>query len=188
MKYYVSDNCLYKYENGKYKIYTYRVGVSASGDWFEAEEPKKKKVATKEEIDELMFRVDDDAYEDYHTSYNPGFKDSKGRMHTDYIYQDFRSIDGYDTEDGFTTNEIIYRDDYEYYIDSCLDVLIKIDRETKEAFLFTAMCDEDGNVTKEWYAIDISEWDIEGINSFQEVLDLMERDANVAYDRRNETE
>lgn len=180
MKYYVSDNCLYKYENGKYMEYTYKVGESYSGKWVDVCEPNNKREATKDEIDEIMYRVDDDAYEDYHTSYNPGFRDSKGRSHTDYIYEDYRSIDGYSTEDGFTTNEIINREDFIYYVDVNCDVLIKTNKETDESFVFTVVVDESYNTKKEWYKIDISEWNVEVIDNFQKVLDLMERDVIAA--------
>ena len=58
----------------------------------------------------------DDKYEDMHTHYNEQL-DNKGRRHSVFIYQDYRSIDGFLADDGFDANEVMGREDYDYYID-----------------------------------------------------------------------
>ena len=98
--------------------------------------------------------TDDFAYDDYHTyvSSDDEEVDSKGRKHKVHIYQDYRTIDGYSVDDGFDYNEVMYRNDYDYYIDKNKDysILIKRNKETGEYYIFAITVD--GNeLVKEWY-------------------------------------
>ena len=77
---------------------------------YEIYEPDEK------EINAVKYETDDAAYENYHTYSVPEFKDSKGRKHSEYIYQEYRSVDGYDAETMFNYNEIIKKAIYTTYL------------------------------------------------------------------------
>lgn len=99
---YLSETLCRVNDNGIFEIYDW-MSNKASGDWTPSEKYKKIfdeknelyeiKEPTKKEIDALIMEADDAAYDDYHTSYHTTV-DSNGTEHTDYIYQDYRSIDG----------------------------------------------------------------------------------------------
>ena len=132
---------------------------------------------TKKEIEEIKFEADDAAYENYHTHVSPDFLDSKGRKHSEFIYQDYRSLDGYDADDGFSYQEIWNREDYDYYKDTKNKLLIKRDKETNEYFIL----DSDWVKPNDYYTdmLDIVlNYDfnkLELIKDFNEVISLLEK-------------
>lgn len=122
-------------------------------------------VPTKKEIESIIFEVDDAAYENYHTYVSPRLVDSKGREHSEYIYQDYRSLDGYNADTGFEYNEIWNREDYDYY--KYNNKLIKRNKETMESFVLEndwKKCEEKIDFNK-----------LELITDFNKVLEDIEK-------------
>lgn len=177
MKYYIDEhNTLYRLENDKYEMYTYECGSTPIGYWKKNIDINSLtlKEITNDEKDKIISQIDDDAYEDYHSHLNYELLDSKGRKHTDYIYQDYRSIDNYDCEDGFSYGEIMYREDYDYYIYTPDESLIKIDKDDNKIYEF---CIENDNskLKKSWYELDnIDKSQLVIITDFNEVLKYIE--------------
>ena len=155
MKYYIMKNKLLNgylsrklcriNEDGKFECYGFING--SSGKW-EHNEIIERRFRTKDEdyeiyepdekeIEEVKFETDDAAYDNFHEHYSPVLTDSKGRKHEEYIYQDYRSLDGYDAEDGFNYNEIWNREDYDYYFDKDNNLLIKKDKIEKDYYIFS---------------------------------------------------
>ena len=93
---------------------------------------------------------EEEKYDEYHT-HNDYVVDSKGRKHTSYIYQDYRKVDGYYVDDGFDTNEILYREDFDYYWDEDNNILIKKEKNTNKYYIYTVRINNDNDETiKEW--------------------------------------
>ena len=107
----------------------------------------KKKDMTRQIIEEKI--KEEDEYDERHTHLDNGVKDSKGRKHEVYIYQDFRSVDGYSADDGFDYSEILNRLDYEYYIDTFNKSLHKKDKDTNKWYEFI-INQEGKDLTKDW--------------------------------------
>ena len=105
---------------------------------YEIYEPDEK------EIEAVKFEVDDAAYENSHTYFEPTITDSKGRKHSVYIYQEYRSVDGYDAETRFEYDEIMDREDYDYYTHKKLNILVRQNKDTKEYELLSL--DENKNI------------------------------------------
>ena len=138
---------------------------------YEIYEPNEK------EIEAVKFEVDDAAYENSHTYFEPTITDSKGRKHSVYIYQEYRSVDGYDAETMFDYNEIMDREDYDYYTHEKLNVLVRQNKDTKEYELLSL--DENKNriwTDEEGFGATLEELEFEKfelINNFQEVIDIL---------------
>ena len=163
MEYYIirkkdsSDKTLCRIDNGEFCIYG--LCGESSGDWLKDLEYEKIfndkddnyiiEIPSKEEIASIVNLIDDYAYENYHEHYDDCELDSKGRRHEVYIYQDYRSIDGYTVDDGFDFTEVMYREDYDYYYDNDNNLLIKKDKETGKYFIFALFVDGD-NLYKAW--------------------------------------
>ncbi len=158
-------------KKGKFEVYDWK-DLHSSGSWLSSEKYKdifdtKNDAyeiweAGKEEIDEIIYEVDDAAYEDAHTHVGPEIVDDKGRKHSVFIYQDYRSLDGYDADDGFNYNEIWDREDYDYYFDLENSFLIKIEKETNRIFIFKK------NENKEWI-------EFTKIENFNKVIEFINR-------------
>ena len=153
MKYYIIEKeienikikTLCRIKNNKLEIYDYE--DKPRGEWLESDyfskifeehddayniyEPNQ------EEIEKLKKETDEFAYDDYHES--TGYlKDDKGKRHREYIYQDYRSIDGYCVEGGFESDIILNRKYNDYYFDEENDILIKVNKDTNKIYVFKA--------------------------------------------------
>ena len=143
----IQDNICESYEMGNRK---------SSGQWVKNKELheiiKKEnkdyiiKQPTKKEIEANIMYIDDLSYEDMHisTNYSGGCRDDKGKRHDEFIYQDYRSIDGYCVDGGFEADIILNRKYNDYYLDEANDILIKIDKDTKEIYIYQV------NVVNNW--------------------------------------
>ena len=97
---------------------------------------------------------EEEKYDDYHT-HNDYVVDSKGRKHTSYIYQDYRKVDGYYVDDGFDANEIMYREDFDYYKDTERNLLIRKEKNTNKYYIYTVGINSDNDEAfKEWFLPD----------------------------------
>lgn len=139
---------LCRIQDGVFSIYTYE--NKSTGEWLKNSEYEKIfnnkddnyiiEIPNDKEIESIKNLVDDDAYEDFHTHYATGddaIRDSKGRRHDVFIYQDYRSIDGYSVDDGFEYSEVMYREDYDYYIDNENNIVIKKDKDTGKYYVLS---------------------------------------------------
>ena len=130
-----------------------------------------------EEIEGVKFEIDDAAYENSHTYFEPTITDSKGRKHSVYIYQDYRSVDGYDAETRFEYDEIMDREDYDYYCDKHINVLVRRNKETGEYELLSL--DENKNriwTDEEDFGATLEELrfeEYELISDFNKVLEII---------------
>lgn len=105
-------NTLFRVGNNEYQKYTYNYGREDSGHWEDDNDLKDIFLNNKSNIKSINYkemqskqmRIDDDAYEEFHThSYEK--VDENGNTHVDYIYFDYRVQ--YDIDkDGNITNVI----------------------------------------------------------------------------------
>lgn len=167
MEYYVitnkkdnTDKILCRIDGNVFEIYYW--DNKSTGEWLKDDKYEKIfndkddnyviETPTDEEIKELKNLIDDYAYEDFHTHYASGddaIRDSKGRKHDVFIYQDYRSIDGYSVDDGFDYSEVMYREDYDYYYDENNNLLIKKDKDNGKYYIFTMYVNEP-DLKKSW--------------------------------------
>lgn len=175
---YLSKNICRINDDGNFEYYSF-LENSSIGKWVYSEIVEnrfKNKIddsgeyevyeSSKNEIEEVIHEIDDAAYDTYHEHYAPELVDSKGRKHSEYIYQDYRSLDGYTADTGFEYNEIWNREDYDYYYDNEKDFLIKRNKETEKYYIL----DKD----KTW--IDLKKYDfdkLELIDDFERVMSLL---------------
>ena len=138
---------------------------------YEIYEPDEK------EIEGVKFEIDDAAYENSHTYFEPTITDSKGRKHSVYIYQDYRSVDGYDAETRFEYDEIMDREDYDYYYDERINTLARRNKDTGKYELLSL--DEKKNkvwVDEEGFGATLEEIGYENfelVGDFNEVLEII---------------
>ena len=137
--------------------------------WFKGEDENFEvyEALDKKEIEQVIYETDDAAYENFHTHYNDELIDSKGRKHREYIYQDYRSLDGYNADSGFVYQEIWNREDYNYYLDEKSNILIKIDKETQKIYEYNS------NIWKEINKTKIKK--LKEIKDFNIVIDYIDR-------------
>ena len=151
---------LCRIDNGVFSIYTWE--NKSTGEWLKNDKYEKIfndkddnyiiETPDEKEIKGLMAIIDDYAYEDFHTHYSGGdngIKDSKGRKHDVFIYQDYRSIDGYSVDDGFEYSEVMYREDYDYYYDETNKLLIKKSKDNGKYYIFS-MYVNGSDLIKSW--------------------------------------
>ena len=164
MKYYVIEKelkgspikTLCRINNNKVEIYDYE--DKPRGEWLESDyftklfedhdDTYKIYEPTKEEIEKLKNETDEFAYDDYHEN-TGSLKDDKGKKHREYIYQDYRSIDGYCVEDGFEKDIILNRKYNDYYHDTENDILIKVNQDTNKIYVFIVERIDD-YINKDW--------------------------------------
>ena len=138
---------------------------------YEIYEPDEK------EIEGVKFEIDDAAYENSHTYFEPTITDSKGRKHSVYIYQEYRSVDGYDAETRFEYDEIMDREDYDYYYDERINTLARRSKDTGKYELLSL--DEKKNkvwVDEEGFGATLEEIGYENfelVGDFNEVLEII---------------
>ena len=141
---------LCRIQDGVFSIYTWE--DKSTGEWLEDKEYEKIfndkdnnyiiEIPNDKEIESIKNLIDEFAYDD-------GEVDSKGRRHKVYIYQDYRSIDGYSVDDGFDYSEVMYREDNEYYYDEDNNLLIRKNRDTGKYYIFATFVN--GNdLNKRW--------------------------------------
>ena len=144
-------------------------------------------VPKKKEIEDVKWEVEDSAYEYSHTHvYEP--VDDKGNQHSEFIYQDYRSLDGYDAETGFNYSEIWHRNEFDYYFDKENGFLIKKEKDSEKYYVLRVELDfthflgkkiewlEPKDFKKEVQKL-INNYDfnkLEKITDFQRVLDYFE--------------
>jgi len=95
---YLSETLCRIDDNNNFEIYDYYTG-KPSGVWVPSEKYKKRfeekdylyeiRELNDEDVNVLKMEADNEAYDDYHTSYKVT---SDG--HTEYIYQDYKSVNG----------------------------------------------------------------------------------------------
>lgn len=151
----IHDNICESYEMGNRK---------SSGQWVKNKELheiiKKEnkdyiiKQPTKKEIEANIMYIDDLSYEDMHisTNYSGGCRDDKGKRHSEFIYQDYRSIDGYCVDGGFEADIILNRKYNDFYLDEVNDILIKINKDTKEIYIYGVNI-VNNSIDKDWISI-----------------------------------
>lgn len=167
MKYYVvekniegiSIKTLCRLKNNIIEIYDY--DEKPRGEWLKNEEfekilkEKNEKYIIYEpnqaEINNLKQEINDFAYDDYHES-SSYIKDDKGKRHREYIYQDYRSIDGYCVDGGFEADIILNRKYNDYYQIEDKDLLIKINKDTKEIYIY-GVNKVNNSIEKDWISI-----------------------------------
>ncbi len=106
-----------------------------------------------EDVRAVEMEIESNAYDDYHefvSDCSRPAKDRKGKEHKEYIYQDYRTLDGYLADSQFNYNEILYRDDFDYYIDKENDVLIKKNKEDNKCYVFGVQIDKN-ILMKKWF-------------------------------------
>ncbi len=140
-----------KKEDGLYYLYK-------DGKWLEFPELIKIEFEitnyeeiTKDEALALIKKQDNYDYEEQrnHEDY---VLDGKERKHNVYIYQDYRSIDGISVDDGFDYQEVMYREDYEYYFDKDNKSLHKKNIETEKCYEFVVR-EKNNKYHKEWLEV-----------------------------------
>ena len=126
---------------GKFEIYNWTHGVrwepnervedifNSKDKHYDIYVPKKK------EIEDVKWEVEDSAYEYSHTHVSAPIKDDNGKEHEVFIYQDYRTLDGYDAETEFEYNEIWNRDNYDYYFDKKMGLLVKKEKDSNKYYV-----------------------------------------------------
>ena len=134
----------------------------------------------------------DEEYDNKHTHTNE-YVDNNGRKHRIYIYQDYRSVDGYLADDGFDFDEVVYRNDYDYYFDTKSDlhpILVKKNKKTGEYLLYSPVLDSNNitNSEKRWFTPDkyapelidkVSNYDFNDlslIKNFKKVIEFIDNE------------
>ena len=148
---------LCKIENGVFTIYTWE--NKSIGEWLKDSEYEKIfndkddnyiiEIPDEKEIESIKNIIDIYAYDDYHEHYDDGEVDSKGRRHKVYIYQDYRSIDGYSVDDGFDYSEVMYREDNDYYYDEDNNLLIRKNKDNGKYYIFSTYV-SGSDLNKRW--------------------------------------
>ena len=98
------------------------------------------------EIKYVIAETDDAAYDNYH-EHSCEIGDGEHRV---YIYQDLKMIDGYIVEDRFDDDIVLTRDDYDYYLDSDSNNLVRKNKRTGEEFIFAFRYYENRGNLKDW--------------------------------------
>lgn len=195
---------LCRIQDGVFSIYTYE--NKSTGEWLKNSEYEKIfnnkdnnyiiEIPDDKEIESIKNEIDNDAYDDYHEHYDDGEVDSKGRRHKVYIYQDYRSIDGYSVDDGFDYSEVMYREDNDYFYDEDNNLLIRKNKDTGKYFIFSTY-ENSGYLHKRWLLPKECDEDIKPIvmkydfnnsikiNDIKEVLSYISKLYYEKYDELN---
>lgn len=193
---------LCRIENSEFTIYTWDNG--STGEWLKDRKYEKIfndkddnyiiEIPNEKEIESIKDLIDIYAYDDYHEHYDDGEVDSKGRKHKVYIYQDYRSIDGYSVDDGFDYSEVMYREDNEYYYDNTNNLLIRKNKDTGKYYIFSTFvngsdlfkrwilpkdCDEDIKPI-------VKEYDFNNIIKINDIKDVLSYISDIYYKRVDE--